>query len=536
MFLNAGVRQRLRSPLVRKGIRQVAEELNPQLKAVTATILWQPQAGPQTQAYESEADELFFGGSAGGGKSDLLLGLSVTAHKRTIFFRRESTQFEFVEERAHQLLDKTDARYNGNKMVWRNIPGRRYLKFGSIPHVNSLGKMQGRPYDLICFDEVSDFEESMFDFVIAWARTTDPNQRVRVVACGNPPYNEDGQWVIRRWAAWLDEYHPNPALPGELRYYARVNDKESEVRVDAAKENWYLPIVDADGNHSEVVAPFKQPFAYEGEEYIPKSRTFIPSRLSDNIYLMHNSDYRRQLMNLPEPRRSQMLFGDFKIGQKEDVWRLVKKAWTYGARARWDALRDSKWLEQNRDANSIFALDVAEEGEDKTVLIKMNYNAVQWIESTEETDLMKQANWVYNLMRGSKTAPIGVDAIGVGAGVFSRLKQMGLKAHSIKGSESCWFTDSTGQNQFANLRAGMYWLVREALDPEAGGKLALPPDDDLLREIPVPKWSLTKDSLIILEPKAAIRARLGHSPDRSDALAMALYMQKVSQANKMNIV
>ena len=37
----------------------------------TATIAWVPNPGPQTQAFLCEADELFYGGEAGGGKTDL---------------------------------------------------------------------------------------------------------------------------------------------------------------------------------------------------------------------------------------------------------------------------------------------------------------------------------------------------------------------------------------------------------------------------------------------------------------------------------
>jgi hypothetical protein len=34
----------------------------------TATMAWVPNPGPQTQAFLCEADELFYGGEAGGGK------------------------------------------------------------------------------------------------------------------------------------------------------------------------------------------------------------------------------------------------------------------------------------------------------------------------------------------------------------------------------------------------------------------------------------------------------------------------------------
>jgi hypothetical protein len=53
-----------------------------------ATRVWVPNAGPQTEAYYSEADEIFYGGEAGGGKTDLGGGLALTEHQRSLIVRR----------------------------------------------------------------------------------------------------------------------------------------------------------------------------------------------------------------------------------------------------------------------------------------------------------------------------------------------------------------------------------------------------------------------------------------------------------------
>ena len=39
-------------------------------------MAWVPNPGPQTQAFLCEADELFYGGEAGGGKTDGGIGLA----------------------------------------------------------------------------------------------------------------------------------------------------------------------------------------------------------------------------------------------------------------------------------------------------------------------------------------------------------------------------------------------------------------------------------------------------------------------------
>ena len=51
-------------------------------------MAWVPNPGPQTQAFVCKADELFYGGEAGGGKTDLGIGLALTEHKRSLLLRR----------------------------------------------------------------------------------------------------------------------------------------------------------------------------------------------------------------------------------------------------------------------------------------------------------------------------------------------------------------------------------------------------------------------------------------------------------------
>jgi phage terminase large subunit len=53
------------------------------------------------------------------------------------------------------------------------------------------------------------------------------------------------------------------------------------------------------------------------------------------------------------------------------------------------------------------------------------------------------------------------------------------------------------------------------------GTLDLPPDEKLTDELCSIRWSIALDGKIELESKDQLRARLGRSPDRADALSMA---------------
>lgn len=187
---------------------------------------WIPQQGPQEAAFYSEADILFYGGAAGGGKTDLLLGLSLTNQQHSIIFRREAVQLIGIEERMTAILG-TRKGYNSQDGIWR-LPQGKVLELGSVKEPGDWVKYQGRAHDAKLFDEICHFTEMQFRTLIGWLRTDRPDIRQRVVCAGNPPTTAEGEWVKRYWAAWLDPNHPNPAQAGELRWYVTNEKGEDE--------------------------------------------------------------------------------------------------------------------------------------------------------------------------------------------------------------------------------------------------------------------------------------------------------------------
>ena len=450
-------------------------------------------------AYHSQADELFYGGSAGGGKTDLLLGLGSTAHDVSILFRREYPQLMGIQTRAKEMF-RGVGDYNGQDHLWTLDDGRT-IELGACNLLGDEQKYQGRPHSLKGFDEITHFLEFQFRFLCGWLRSTKPGQRCRVVAAGNPPTDPEGEWVVQYWRPWLDDTHPNPAAPGELRWFAMVDGKETEI--GSGDPFWHTH---SDSGKRELV--------------IPLSRTFIPARVEDNPFLMA-TNYRAKLQGLPEPLRSKMLYGDFQAGKADNPYQVIPTAWVQAAMERW------KLREKPDVAMSSLGLDVARGGKDNTVLAPRYgnwFDKLQKFPGSDTPDGPAVATLAIQARRDKAT--VNVDVIGVGGSVVDHLKPViGTACIPLNGAEKSLATDKSGQLGFKNLRAEMYWFLREALDPVTGQDLALPPDRKLLIDLCAAHWKLTAQGIQV-EAKEDIIKRIGHSPDDGDAVVYANYIDK----------
>lgn len=451
---------------------------------------WLPQVGPQTRAYESEADIIFYGGQAGGGKTDLLLGLALTAQQHSIIFRRQSVQLVGIEERMTNILGTRDG-YNSQDGVWR-LPGNRVMELGSVKEPGDWMKYQGRAHDMKGFDEICHFTELQFRSLIGWMRTDNPDVRQRVVCAGNPPTDAEGEWVVRYWAPWLDPQHPNPAKDGELRWF----------------------VTDENGKDLEVSGP--EPVMVGKELMQPKSRTFIRSSVDDNFYLQ-TTGYKATLQALPEPLRSQMLRGDFLAGRSDPVWQLIPTDWVKAAQARWKK-RDAK------GEMTALGLDVSRGGQDKTSAARRHgqwFDEILTVPGAVTDDGPKAAGFVAPLIRNG--ACICVDAIGIGSSALDFIKGLNLLVLAVVGSEGSKEFTVAGNLRFKNRRAEMYWRLREALDPTAEDPIALPPDSELLTDLTAVRYKVVQmgtSAGIQIRDKDEIREAIGRSPDKGDSVAM----------------
>ena len=474
----------------------------------TATMAWVPNPGPQTQAFLCEADELFYGGEAGGGKTDLGIGLALSAHKRSLLLRRINKDAVKIKPRIEEILGH-DNGYNGQLQRWRL--GERQIDIAGCEQESDKQRFKGDPHDLIVFDEGTDFLEFQYRFIIGWNRSTDPKQRCRVIVASNPSTTPEGLWVVKYWGPWLDTTHPNPAKPGELRWFTTVGGEDSEV--------------DGPGPHM-----------IDGQEIYARSRTFIRATLADNPDLAR-TNYASVLASLPEELRRAYRDGDFSVGIRDADFQVIPTAWVLAAEARW------KPDGAHGLSMTAMALDPAGGGRDSAELARRHggwYAELISAKGQETADGSTTAAMVVRYRLDA--APVIVDVSGgYGGGVTIRLKDNGIEPVSFVGSWESIEKTKDGQLAFANKRAEVWWKFREALDPDQpdGSAIALPPDPELRADLCAPTWKLGARG-ILLESKDGssgfgnLRQRLGRSPGKGDAVIMAWSEGNAAAVSRQN--
>lgn len=474
---------------------------------------WVPNPGPQTEAFFNPADEIFYGGEAGGGKTDLLLGTALNGHRRSILLRRLNGEVNGLIERMEVILGHRRGLKQSPPAYWR-LRDRidRIIKFGGCQHPDDWQKYQGTPHDFIGFDEVTNFLENQFRSIIGWNRSVTPGQRSRVIAAGNPPTTPEGMWVIKYWGPWLDKNHPYPAVDGELRWFTTIDDVDT--------------MVDGPG---PVVIDGKPLLDSKGKPIYPRSRTFIRAELADNPDL-EETGYGSRLAALPGPMRAAMFEGDFSTSIKDDMWQVFPTAWIEAAMARW---HPEGGRGKGMDA---LGIDIAQGGSDLTVFAPRHgawFDQLKVHPGRDTPDGPAVGALAFLYMRDGCEIVIDMGG-GYGGSTATHLKTNQIVPTLFNGSNEAIGRDRSGEWMFLNKRAAAHWRLREALDPEYGSYLALPPDPELKADMASIRWQPQGKKIRILS-KDEIKKVIGRSSDRSDAVVMANFVSGKTSGTRHGI-
>lgn len=253
-------------------------------------------AAPATWAYEyipeprqwlahtAVADEILYGGAAGGGKTEALIaealrvvtayGFAVLILRRTV---KELKQPTGIISRLLQRIPKSIARYNATDKVW-TFPNGGTIQCGYISNDTDLQQYMGAEYGLICWDQVEHFTEYQFERMHHPLRVSDAHAGwARAKADGFTPYmfataNPGGIGHV-----WVKSRFIDPAPP------------ETVFDDPAWKPDPSFPL-DA-----------------------PATRVFIPAKVTDNKYLARDPTYMRNLASLPDADRAALRDGNWDV-------------------------------------------------------------------------------------------------------------------------------------------------------------------------------------------------------------------------------
>lgn len=247
-------------------------------------VVWEPQ--PRQREFMRRGEyEAFFGGAAGGGKSDCLViealrQVNVPNYKALILRKTYMNLRELIDKsKFYYPRACKEARYNGSEHFW-TFPSGAKIYFGNVRNTTYKADYQGQQFDFIGFDELTHFSWEEYSYFFSRNRPSGPGTVCYIRSTGNPGGIGHG-WVKGRFVS--------AAKPG-----TRIVE-ETKVKGPDGKEINFN-----------------------------RSRIFIPSTIFDNkILLANDPNYLASLDALPWAEKQALLFGNWDSfsGQVFTSWR-----------------------------------------------------------------------------------------------------------------------------------------------------------------------------------------------------------------------
>lgn len=149
---------------------------------------------------------------------------------------------------------------------------------------------------------------------------------------------------------------------------------------------------------------------------------------------------------------------------------------------------------------------------DRTAIAFRQGRICRRLEYHEGLDTMQIAGKLAQYHQQHKPAAIFVDKGGLGAGVFDRLRELGVPVIGVNSA-----TKANDAERFENKRAEMWWLMRDWL---TDAPCRIPNNMALVGDLTSPQPKTSSNGRRLLEKKEDMKKRGLRSPDGADALAL----------------
>ncbi|HBA1402966.1 TPA: PBSX family phage terminase large subunit [Citrobacter koseri] len=212
---------------------------------------------------------------------------------------------------------------------------------------------------------------------------------------------------------------------------------------------------------------------------------------------------------------------------------------------------DSKLAKACRTGVKTAVLDVADEGDDDSVLSFFDGRFLYRMERLQARDTVQLAQQALKLAEEEGCSVLIYDSVGVGSGVRGELNkhedsEIEFRKFVAQGEvlrkKSRYRGGRKNEEEFHNLRAQAWWAFRDAVNDtvrwmETG---IVPPDGLFAISDQIPRryrerilsdstgvmWETTPDDKILIEAKKKVKKRLGVSTDYADAIFPHLVRMK----------